>query len=125
MTEGMIKSLIEDTLTIPVFLGSETLKYPGATLEMQSISPVIFGDGKVKRRAYTVYINLWYTNKADRDTATASLTEALDGTDGVTAPEIETYYDTTAKKWRSVFEFNTIVTAPDESEPEPEPDTEP
>ncbi|MCR4625541.1 MAG: hypothetical protein K5795_06200 [Lachnospiraceae bacterium] len=108
MTEEMIKSLIKDTLAIPVFLGSETIVYPGATLEMQSISPVLYGDGKAKRRAYTVYINLWYENKDDRDEAVDTLIPVLDGQDGITAPEIETYYDTTAKKFRAVVTFQTF-----------------
>ena len=130
MTEEYIKGIIKETLDIPVFLGAESITYPAATLETQLYNPSLFGDGKAKRRLADVYVNLWYENKADRDAALTALTEVLDATEGITSPEIDFYYDITAKKFRAVFHFLAIPTVPvpdpePEPEPEPEPDTEP
>ena len=126
MTEEYIQSIIEDTLNIPVFLGQESIKYPAATLEITLITPALFGDGKSKSRTMEVYINLWYEDKDSRDSALTELMSVLDTEDGVTSPEIESYYDITAKKYRAVFHFNTYLSFPDpEPEPEPEPTPEP
>lgn len=126
MTEEYIKSIIEETLSIPVFLGAESIIYPAATLEFTEISPALFGDGKSKSRTNDVYINIWFEEKDSRDSALAELMSALDQTDGITSPEIENYYDTTAKKFRGVFHFQTLSSYPDpEPEPDPEPDPEP
>lgn len=105
MTEDDIKTIIEETLSIPVFLGQDSIIYPAATLEIQVYSPALFGDGKSKRRTEDVYVNLWYEEKDSRDSALAELMSALDQTDGITSPEVESYYDTTAKKFRAVFHF--------------------
>ena len=120
MTEEYIKSIIKDTLNIPVFLGQESITYPAATLESTVISPALLGDGKSKSRTMEVYINLWYEDKASRDTALTELMSVLDTESGVTSPEIESYYDTTAKKYRAVFHFYTYL-----SYPVPEDDNEP
>lgn len=126
MTEEYIQSNIEDTLNIPVFLGQESITYPAATLETTVISPALFGDGKSKSRTMEVYINLWYEEKVSRDSALTELMSVLDTENGVTSPEIESYYDTTAKKYRAVFHFNIYLSFPDpEPEPEPEPTPEP
>lgn len=130
MTEGYIKSIIEDTLAIPVFLGAESIIYPAATLEAQIYNPSLFGDGKAKRRTVDIYVNLWYEDKTARDTAIRSLEAALEEVVGITSPEIEVYYDTTAKKFRAVFHFIALPSVPEpepesEPEPEPEPDAEP
>ena len=124
MTEEYIKGIIEDTLQIPVFLGQESIIYPAATLETTIITPALFGDGKSKSRTLEVYINLWYEEKASRDSALTELMSVLDQTDGISSPEIESYYDTTAKKFRAVFHFYTYLSYPD-PEPEPEDDNEP
>jgi hypothetical protein len=126
MTEEYIKSIIKDTLNIPVFLGQESITYPAATLEITVISPALLGDGKSKSRTMEVYINLWYEDKASRDTALTELMSVLDTESGVTSPEIERYFDTTAKKYRAVFHFYTYLSYPEpEPEPEPEDDNEP
>lgn len=124
MTSDAIKSIIEGTLSIPVFLGAESIIYPAATLEIQLQNPALFGDGKSVRRAYDVFINLWYEDKDSRDSALAELISALDQTNGITSPDVESYYDTTAKKFRAVFHF-TALPEYEEPEPEPEPDPEP
>lgn len=120
MTEEYIKGIIEETLAIPVFLGQESIRYPAATLETTVINPALFGDGKSKSRTMDVYINLWYEDKDSRDSALTELMSVLDQTDGITSPEVESYYDTTAKKFRAVFHFNTYLSYPD-----PEDDNEP
>ena len=126
MTEEYIKSIIEETLSIPVFLGQESIIYPAATLEITVLTPALLGDGKSKSRTMDVYINLWYEDKSSRDTAQAALMEALDQEDGFTSPEVESYYDTTAKKFRSVFHCITYLSYPvPEPEPTPEPEPEP
>ena len=112
MTEDNIKSIIEETLNIPVFLGQDSIIYPAATLEIQVITPALFGDGKSKRRIQDVYINIWYEEKDSRDTALTELMSALDQTDGITAPNVESYYDTTAKKFRGVFHFQLLPQYP-------------
>lgn len=126
MTEAALQSIIEETLNIPVFLGQESITYPAATLETTVITPALFGDGKSKRRMHDVYINLWYEDKEARDTARNALMAELDQADGITPPEVDTYYDTTAKKYRAVFHSQMLPSVPDpEPEPEPEPDPEP
>ena len=93
MTEAALQSIVEDTLNIPVFLGQESIIYPAATLEIQIQNPALFGDGKSVRRAYDVFINLWYEDKESRDSALAELMSALDQINGITAPDIESSRD--------------------------------
>lgn len=116
MTEADIKTLIETTLNIPVFSGTDTILYPGATLELTAMTPGIFGDGRSKRRKQTAFINLWYEDKNTRDTGAIALLEALDASDGIAAPDMDTYYDTTAKKYRAIFNFEVLY-LPEEPEP--------
>lgn len=108
MTEASLKTLIESTLNIPVFDGQESIVYPAATLEIVGHPAALAGDGKAKIRESEVIINLWYESKSDRDTDEALLLEALDAQDGISVPEVNSYYDTTAKKYRSVISFNFI-----------------
>jgi len=122
MTEAGLKTLIETTLAIPVFEGKDSIRYPAATLEVTKISPALFGDGCSVRREASAEINLWYTTKAPRDAAVQALMEAMDAQTDITSPEVETYFDTTAKKYRAVF--STIYTYIIE-EPTPEPTPEP
>lgn len=103
MTEDNLKSIIEGTLAIPVFLGQESIIYPAATLESTTNRTELFGDGKTERRIVTVYIDLWYEDKAGRDEAVSKLLSELDFRTDITSPEVETYYDTTAKKYRATF----------------------
>lgn len=112
MTEDNIKSIIEGTLSIPVFLGQESITYPAATLEIQNMSPGLYGDGKSKRRTDDVYVNIWYEDKASRDSALTELISVLDQTDGITPPEVESIYDTTAKKYRGTFHFQALKEYP-------------
>ena len=125
MTEADIKTLIETTLAIPVFDGTDTIVYPAATLELTAMTPGILGDGKAKRRKQTAFINLWYEEKTARDTAAIALLEALDASDGIAAPDMDTYYDTTAKKYRAVYNFEVLFFKEEEPEPEPEPEPDP
>ena len=115
MTEDSLKSMIEETLAIPVFLGQESIIYPSATLETTVITPGIYGDGKSVRRTHEVYINLWYEDKDTRDTARDTLMAVLDQVSGITSPDVESYYDTTAKKFRAVFSLYLI---PEYTDPE-------
>lgn len=105
MTEAGLKTLIETTLTIPVFKGQDSIIYPAATLEVTEIAPRLFGDGHSVVRESTAQIDLWYISKADRDDAVENMITAMDATGDITSPTIDTYYDTTAKKYRA-----TIVT---------------
>ena len=105
MTEAGLKTLIETTLTIPVFEGQDSIVYPAATLEVTEIAPRLFGDGHSVARESTAQIDLWYISKADRDDAVEDMITAMDATGDITSPTIDTYYDTTAKKYRA-----TIVT---------------
>lgn len=123
MTEAGLKGLIESTLAIPVFEGKDSIRYPAATLEVTKISPALFGDGRSIRREASAEINLWYTDKASRDAAVQAMITAMDAETDITSPEIETYYDTTAKKYRAVI--STIYTfIIEEPTPEPTPDPE-
>lgn len=108
MTKEDLKTLIENTLSIPVFDGEDTILYPGATLEVTDYTPGIIGDGKTKRRKATAYINLWYLSKTARDTAAFTLLGVLEQTSGMAAPDMDVYYDTSAKKHRAVFNFEII-----------------
>ena len=103
MTEADMKKLIEDTLSIPVFEGKDTIIYPGATLEVLQLNPALFGDGKCVMREADAEINLWYTEKAARDDAVQDLLIAMDSQPGITSPDGETYYDINAKKYRAVI----------------------
>lgn len=108
MTEASLKTLIETTLKIPVFEGQNSIIYPAATLEILGRPAAVVGDGKAKLRESEAYINLWYESKTDRDTDQALLLAALDTKDGISVPDCSQYYDTTAKKYRSVISFNFI-----------------
>lgn len=108
MTESSLKTLIETTLTIPVYQGTDTITYPAATLEVTSLPAALIGDGKVIQRQSDVVINLWYKDKTTRDTAVGSLDTALQGQDLISVPDIDTYYDTNAKKYRAIFNFSFI-----------------
>lgn len=108
MTEASLKTLIETTLEIPVFEGSDSIIYPAATLEIIGHPATLAGDGKAKVREAEAVVNLWYTEKSARDTGCALLLAALDTQDGISVPECSTYYDTNAKKFRSVISFNYI-----------------
>ena len=121
MTEAQLKKLIEDTLEIPVYEGADSIIYPSATLEVATLSADVYGDGKRKGRLCDAFINLWFETKDERDTAVATLDEALAEAWGTANAEIETYYDTTAKKFRAIFSLQFIPL----EEPEPEPDPEP
>lgn len=103
MTEAGLKTLIETALSIPVFEGKDSIIYPAATLEAQENNPELFGDGLVVRRMITAFINLWYENKSDRDDAIKELLKVLDFRTDISAPDIDAYYDTTAKKYRAVL----------------------
>lgn len=103
MTEADLKALIEDTLAIPVFEGKDSIIYPGATLEVTEISTGLFGDGKCVIREADAVINLWYKDKQPRDDAVQDLLIAMDSQPGITSPDVETYYDTTAKKYRAII----------------------
>ena len=109
MTEASLTTLIEDTLKIPVYLGSQSIIFPAATLEITGYPSVLSGDGKSVLREQEAVVNLWYVTKTDRNTAKTSLLAALDSQDGISVPECETYYDTTAKKFRAVISFNFIA----------------
>ena len=108
MTEASLKTLIEDTLRIPVYEGSQSIIYPAATLEIIGNPAALVGDGKAKVRETEAVINLWFIEKGERDTSTALLLAALDLEDGISVPECSTDYDTTAKKFRAVISFNFI-----------------
>ena len=108
MTEASLKTLIETTLKIPVFDGEHSIIYPAATLEITGRPATLAGDGKATVRESEVYINLWYESKTDRDTDQALLLAALDMKNGISVPDCSQYYDTTAKKYRSVISFNFI-----------------
>lgn len=108
MTEASLKALIETTLSIPVFEGSDSIIYPAATLEVTDRPAVLIGDGHAKIREAEVTVNLWYEEKSARDVASALLLATLDTQDGISVPDCLNYYDTTAKKFRSVISFNFI-----------------
>jgi hypothetical protein len=108
MTKESLIDLIENTLEIPVFEGSQSIIYPAATLEIIGQPATLIGDGKAKIRESEVVINLWYTEQSDRDADQALLLAALDMQDGISVPECNPSYDTTAKKFRSVISFNFI-----------------
>ncbi len=108
MTEASLKSLIEFTLNIPVFDGAESIIYPSATLEITDHPATLIGDGTAKVREAAASINLWYKEKEPRDVASALLLATLDTQSGISVPDCLSYYDTTAKKFRSVISFNYI-----------------
>lgn len=106
--EDELKNLIETAINIPCYLEGDSITFPGATVAVSSDSPRLIGDGAAASIVHTAYINLWYVSRSDRDTATASLVEALQGYRNSTPPDIERYYDTTAKKHRAVINFEFI-----------------
>lgn len=108
MTKDSLIELIEDTLNIPVFEGSQSIIYPAATLEIIGHPATLIGDGKAVVRESEAFINLWFTEQSDRDADQALLLAALDTQDGISVPECNSSYDTTAKKFRSVISFNFI-----------------
>ena len=109
MTEASLKNLIESTLNIPVFQGEDSIIYPAATLEITGQSSGLIGDGRPEVWEAEVTINLWYLEKSARDDAVTILMGALLSESGTTVPYVATYYDTTAKKFRAVFNFNFIL----------------
>lgn len=108
MTKASLATLITTTLSIPVFEGQNSIIYPAATLEFTGYPAALNGDGKAKVRETEVFINLWFTDQSERDTNEALLLATLNTQDGISVPECQSYYDTTAKKYRSVISFNFI-----------------
>ena len=108
MTESSLEALIKSTCKIPVFRGAESIIYPAATLEITGYPVALAGDGKCKLRESEAVIDLWFENKSDRDTNEALLLAAIEAKDGTSIPDVASFYDTTAKKYRSVFSFNFI-----------------
>ena len=108
MTEASLKSLIELTLKIPVFEGSDSIIYPSATLEFTDHPATLAGDGKAVIRETEALINLWYEAKDSRDAGYAALLSAIEAENGISVPDVFNSYDTTAKKFRSVISFNFI-----------------
>jgi len=109
MTEASLKTLIEETLKIPVFEGADSIIYPAATLEIIGHPATLIGDGKAKVRETEAVINLWFTTKSARDTSEALMLDALEEAGGISVPECNSEYDTTAKKFRSLISFNFIT----------------
>lgn len=107
MTEGDLKALIETTIGIPVFDAADSIIYPGATLEIYSEAPGLYGEGRGTSEVRQVQIDLWYTSKSARDTATGLLKAALSSVTTTTA-QVERRYDTTANKFRSTFHFEIV-----------------
>ena len=105
MTEAELKQLIEETLAIPVFEGKDSIIYPSATLEITSLNPGLYGDGKCVLREASATINLWYADKAPRDKAIQDMLIALDSQPAVTSPDVDSLYDTTAKKYRAIIKI--------------------
>lgn len=108
MTEASLTDLIETTLNIPVFPGSQSIIYPAATLEIIGHPATLMGDGRAKVRESEVVINLWFVDKYERDVNETLLVATLDTLDGISVPDVISSYDTTAKKYRSIISFNYI-----------------
>ncbi len=113
MTETSLKTLIETTLEIPVFEGADdnggdSIIYPSATLEFSNFPAATYGDGKPRGRLADVYINLWFKTKSERDTARDLLDAALQAVWGIANADVESYFDTTARKHRAVFSLQLI-----------------
>lgn len=105
MTESLVKSMIETACNIPVFEAADSIIFPGATVVITQYNPELFGDGKATARVNSATVDLWYTNKADRDAAVTAFVAALEQEALTTSPDIFTLYDTTAKKWRATLTF--------------------
>lgn len=109
MTETSLKTFIETTLNIPVFDGADSIVYPSATFEINGHPALLVGEGKAVIRGAEATINIWCEEKAERDAKTTLLLDALDAGNSISSvPDCSTFYDTTAKKFRSVISFNFI-----------------
>lgn len=106
--EDEIKELIESVLHIPVFLEGDSIIFPGAVISLLPEVPRLHGDGKGVSYVNDVEISLYYNDRTMRDIAAGELMAALNAIVGYTSAELERYYDTTAKKHRAVFRFETI-----------------
>lgn len=108
--ETQIKTLIENNLNIPCFLDDQatSITFPSATLSIYSESQGLHGDGHGVSTVCNVQIDLWYTKRTDRDTATSTLFTVLNGLPRATTPEVERFFDTTARKFRATFHFESI-----------------
>lgn len=108
MTGASLKSLIENTLQIPCYVGATSIVYPSVVLEVGLISTSLHGDGKRVAETHTAYIDIYATSASSRDSYLASLVAVLDNQFSVTMSDRETYYDTTAKKYRAHFSLDFI-----------------
>lgn len=105
--EEELKKLIEENLKIPCTMDSGAMLFPGATVEVYLRNPESFGDGKPEEIVGYVSINLYYSSRTERDAATDKLVPELVKA-GYTYPTDERYYDTEARKWRSVLNCSKI-----------------
>lgn len=105
--EEELKGLVERTLVVPCVLDAGTMVYPGATVEVYLRNPESFGDGQPEEVVGYVSINLYYSSRTERDAATDKLVPELVKA-GYTYPTDERYYDTEARKWRSVLNCSKI-----------------
>lgn len=107
MTTDALKTLIKTTLNIPVYEDATSITYPSATIECYRHDARLVGDGHAVKRVSVYQLDLWYTSRASLDAATALMTSALDLAE-VTPAECDSRYDTTAKKFRTTYHFETI-----------------
>lgn len=105
--EDELKELIEKTLDIPCTLDTGAMVFPGATVEVYLRNPEAFGDGQPEEIVNYVTVNLYYPERALRDVATDKLVPALVSA-GYIYPTDERYYDTEARKYRTVLSTSKI-----------------
>lgn len=111
MNHATLTALIETTLDIPVYSGKGAATFPSATIDAYRDTPAVFGDGKSAARTITTQVDLYYESEGDRDAAAALLLNTLEQEPGVTSPDLELWYDTSAKKFRAEFDFDYVKEA--------------
>ena len=105
--EEELKELIERTLDIPCELETGAMVFPGATVEVYLRNPEAFGDGQPEEIVVYVTIDLYYPKRTERDAAADKLIPVL-VTNGYLYPTEERYYDTVARKYRTVLNTSKI-----------------
>lgn len=106
--EESLKTTIEAAIKVPCYLEADTATFPCATVSVYDESPELFGDGKGVAVVNSVQIDLFYTNRIERDAATEVLLAVINQMPMATTPQINRQYDSTAKKFRTTFHFETV-----------------
>lgn len=107
MTASDISNTIKNTLGIPVVEYGIIPDFDCAMLDMYREDPGTSGDGHVETWVKSAQIDLYYTKRSDRDTASDALKEAFKS-QRMAVVSVEKTYDTSTRRYRATYQLEII-----------------